>query len=187
MPFACVSEIDLDDTSSYIGKTFLTFDIDWVSDEVLGYCIDLVESFGIKATWFATHTTPLLERLRANPNFELGIHPNFLPLLNGDFMYGKNYQEVLCYYMDIVPEATAMRAHSLATSSRILIKAKEMGITHESNLCIPLQATKEQKLLAPFINWDGLTRCPYHYADDVACMYGVLEDVSQFVRGGGII
>ena len=181
MAFACVSEIDVNVAESYANKTFLTFDIDWASDEVLGYCIDLVESFGVKATWFATHATPLLERLRANPNFELGIHPNFLPLLNGDFVYGKNYQEVLCYYMDIVPEATAMRAHSLATSSRILQVSKEKGITHKSNLCIPIQATKGAMPLAPFVNWDGLIRCPYHYADDIACMYGTL----QSVRDGG--
>ena len=62
MAFACVSEIDVNVAESYANKTFLTFDIDWASDEVLGYCIDLVESFGVKATWFATHATPLPER-----------------------------------------------------------------------------------------------------------------------------
>ncbi|MDE5591399.1 MAG: hypothetical protein K2I63_00355 [Helicobacter sp.] len=25
--------------------------------------------------------------------------------------------------------------------------------------------------MKPFVNWDGLFRCPYHFADDVACMY----------------
>ena len=92
MHFGKVSEISLEEPSSY-EKVFLTFDIDWASDFVLEYCIDLIESAQVKATFFVTHETPLLERLRENPNFELGIHPNFNPLLEGDFRYGKNYCE----------------------------------------------------------------------------------------------
>lgn len=71
--FGNIGEIDLENPSSY-QKIFLTFDIDWASDEVLEYCIDIIEKANVKATWFVTHETPLLERLRANPNFELGIH-----------------------------------------------------------------------------------------------------------------
>lgn len=25
--------------------------------------------------------------------------------------------------------------------------------------------------MLPYLNWDGLIRCPYHWADDIACMY----------------
>lgn len=139
MVFGNIGEINLENPSSY-QKIFLTFDIDWASDFVLDSCINLVESVGVKATWFVTHETPLLERLRANPNFELGIHPNFNPLLEGDFAYGKNYKEVLRYFLNIVPEAKSMRSHCLGISSRILQEAKNLGITHESNICIPAMA-----------------------------------------------
>lgn len=102
MVFGNIGEIDLENPGSY-QKIFLTFDIDWASDEVLEYCIDIVEKANIKATWFVTHETPLLGRLRANPNFELGIHPNFNPLLEGNFAYGKNYKEVFKVFFKYCP------------------------------------------------------------------------------------
>ncbi|EEQ63915.1 hypothetical protein HPMG_01372 [Helicobacter pullorum MIT 98-5489] len=170
--FGKISEIDINDTQSF-QKIFLTFDIDWASDEVLEYCLEIVEKAKVKATWFATHKTPLLKRILENPLFELGIHPNFNPLLEGNFCYGKNYKEVLEYYLEIVPNAKVMRSHSLAHSSRILIEAKNLGITHESNICIPCVAFEDGGggALLPYLNWDGLIRCPYHWADDIACMY----------------
>lgn len=170
MVFGNIGEIDLENPGSY-QKIFLTFDIDWAIDEVLEYCIDIVEKANIKATWFVTHETPLLKRLCANPNFELGIHPNFNPLLEGDFAYGKNYKEVLKHFLNIVPEAKSMRSHCLGISSRILQEAKNLGITHESNICIPAMAAGEEERLKPYINWDRLIRCPYHWADDVVHWY----------------
>lgn len=78
--FALVSAIRVDDPSTWQGKTFLTLDVDWAHDVVLSHCINIVEGSGVPATWFITHYTPLLERLRENKNFELGIHPNFKAL-----------------------------------------------------------------------------------------------------------
>ena len=172
MSFGLVYEIVPDDLRT-LQKLFVTFDIDWASDEVLEYCIDIVEKANIKATWFVTHETPLLKRLRSNPNFELGIHPNFNPLLEGDFVYGKNYKEVLKYYLNIVPEAKSMRSHCLGVSSRILQDAKNLGITHDSNLCIPMMATNPDKkgFLGPYIDWDSLIRCPYFWEDGMSCIY----------------
>ncbi|TLD88205.1 hypothetical protein [Helicobacter sp. MIT 05-5294] len=173
MEFGLVGEINPIESISF-QKFFLTFDIDWASDEVLEYSIGLLERANVKATWFVTHKTPLLERLRGNPLFELGIHPNFNPLLEGDFSYGRDYKEVLRYFLDIVPEAKTMRSHCLGISSRILSEAKKLGITHESNLCIPMMAHNSSGgggFLQPYENWEGLIRCPYHWADDVACMY----------------
>lgn len=180
--FGKISEIDINDPQSF-QKIFLTFDIDWASDEVLEYCLNIVEKAEVKATWFATHKTPLLERILENPLFELGIHPNFNPLLEGNFCYGKNYEEVLKYYLDIVPKAKVMRSHSLAHSSRILMEAKKLGITHESNICIPYVAYGMGGFsLLPYLNWDGLVRCPYHWADDVACMYENKIDIQKVKR-----
>ena len=90
MNFKLLSSIDVDRTQSWGQSIFLTLDIDWAHDEVLNDTIDLLESSGIKATWFATHDTKVLERLRVNQNFEIGIHPNFNPLLDGYFSKNKN-------------------------------------------------------------------------------------------------
>ncbi|WP_414734117.1 hypothetical protein [Bordetella pseudohinzii] len=48
--------------------------MDWAADFVLADTIDLLA--GLPAIWFVTHSTPLLDCLRAEPGAELGIHPN---------------------------------------------------------------------------------------------------------------
>ncbi|MBK7450428.1 MAG: hypothetical protein IPJ47_13810, partial [Anaerolineales bacterium] len=98
----------------------MTFDIDWAHDDVLNDTIDLVEEANIAATWFVTHETPLLSRLRANSKFELGLHPNFNFLLEGDIRNGKNCHEVIDRMYAIVPEAVSARSHSMTQNSGIL-------------------------------------------------------------------
>ncbi|TLD84596.1 hypothetical protein LS70_003350 [Helicobacter sp. MIT 11-5569] len=186
MDFGLVSEINPSIPHSF-KKTFLTFDIDWASDAVLEYCINILEQANVKVTWFVTHQTPLLDRLRENPNFELGIHPNFNPLLEGDFRYGNHYAKVLEYYLNIVPEAKTMRSHCLGISSRILSEAKRLGITHESNILVPMMTYNSAGgggFLKPYSNWDKLIRCPYHWADDVACMYEKRIDICSIKSNG---
>ncbi len=75
--FKNISSIVVNEEHTWKDKIFLTFDIDWANDDVLNDTIDLIERSDIAATWFVTHDTPVLNRLRANPRFELGIHPNF--------------------------------------------------------------------------------------------------------------
>lgn len=66
----------------YQKTIYLTFDIDWAHDTILEYTVDLLEKHEVAATFFVTHDTPVLNRLRDNPLFELGIHPNFNPLFS---------------------------------------------------------------------------------------------------------
>jgi len=63
-------------------RTVITIDIDWVPDKVLEYTLELLSKAGVPCTIFATHATGLLNGLDRN-QFEIGIHPNFNPLLNG--------------------------------------------------------------------------------------------------------
>jgi hypothetical protein len=70
--FDTISNISPIDENSWRNKIFLTLDIDWASDEVLEYTIDIIEKANVSATWFVTHNTALLQRLRSNPKFELG-------------------------------------------------------------------------------------------------------------------
>ena len=93
--FSNISAILVDDKLSWQDQIFLTFDIDWALDAVLHDTIDLVEEAGVAATWYATHETPVLERLRSCQNYELGIHPDFNFLLEGDWRNGRNTGEVI--------------------------------------------------------------------------------------------
>jgi hypothetical protein len=61
-------------------RVLLTLDIDWAPDAAIDFVAEILVSRGVKATWFVTHDSPGVRRLRARPDlFELGIHPNFLP------------------------------------------------------------------------------------------------------------
>ena len=57
MVFENIKNINVINPSSWKDKMFLTFDIDWCSDEVLLYTLDIIEKYNIKATFFVTHET----------------------------------------------------------------------------------------------------------------------------------
>jgi hypothetical protein len=165
LKFENIKNINLENPSSWEDKIFLTFDIDWCSDEVLSFTLDIIEKNNIKATFFVTHETKLLDRMRANPNIELGIHPNFNPLLSGDFRYGKNIDEVVGYYKNIVPEAVSVRSHSMTQNSHILDSFEKAGLIYDSNTFVPYSSDIELK---PYKHWTKkLIKVPYFWEDDV--------------------
>lgn len=165
--FARTAEVAVGDPASWEGRTFLTFDIDWAHDDVLADTIALVERADVAATWFVTHDTPLLARLRANPRFELGIHPNFLPLvMQGDPKAGATAGEVVDRLLAIVPEAKSVRSHSLVQSGRLLEVFRAKGLTHDCNAFLPAASGMP---LRPWTDWFGMVRVPYFWEDDFWC------------------
>ena len=118
--FGKIREVVPEHAETWEDRVFLTFDLDWCTDEVLEYTIELVEKAGAPATWMVTHDTPLLERLHANDRFEVGIHPNFEPLLNGNFTKGSSAEEVVGQLLSFIPEAKTVRSHSMAQSNHLL-------------------------------------------------------------------
>lgn len=165
--FSTISSIDLDKPHSWQDPSFITLDIDWCHDEVLAYSINLLEQADVSATWFVTHDTPLLERLRANPKFELGIHPNFNFLLQGDSRNGKDAEEVVDRLIKIVPEAISIRSHSLLQSSRLMELFKRKGFRYECNSYQPVEPCK------PSLLWNHLVKVPHFWEDDFSLLYGV--------------
>jgi hypothetical protein len=167
--FSKISDINLSESDSWCNNLFLTFDIDWAHDEVLNHTIEMVEKVDVCATWFITHDTPVLNRLRENPKFELGIHPNFNFLLNGNTSKGKNSNEIIDEILEVVPDAKSVRSHSMTQSSKILQMFVEKGLKYDCNHFIPAQAEIELK---PWELWNGLIKVPYYWEDDIACIYG---------------
>lgn len=169
---------------NYQDAVFLTFDIDWACDDVLQHNIDLIENNGLKATFFVTHETPLLDRMRENPNIELGIHPNFNFLIEGDFRYGKNYREVTEYYLKMVPDAVSIRSHTLVQGSQILETFEQHGLKYDVNLLIPQNAGMTLK---PFVHWNQkMQRLPYFWEDDVHIIYDDNDDVKIYLNTPGL-
>lgn len=168
--FSKISAVRPGEPDTWEGRTFLTFDIDWADDAVINAVVDMVEQAEVAATWFVTHDTPVLDRLRANPAFELGIHPNFLPLLMaGDPANGASAAEVVDRLLAIVPEATAARAHSLVQSGRLLQLFRDKGLTHDASAFIP---SSSGMTLQPWVDWFGIVRVPYGWEDDFWCDSG---------------
>ena len=148
----------------------LTIDIDWAHDAVIMDTLELVERHDTKATWFVTHKTPVLAEIRAAGGHELGIHPNFNPLLDGKPGHAGDTIKKL---MDIVPEAVSVRSHSLVRSSRLSVKFRDFGLTHESNYLLPPQVGAK---IGAWRDFSGLIQVPIRWEDDVRLLDPSLEE-----------
>ncbi len=168
-------------SKSWKDRVFLTFDIDWAPDHVLNYVIDIVEKKDCAATWFVTHDTPLLDRLRENDKFELGIHPNFNPLLEPSQKHQKydSVREIVDYLMCLVPEARSVRSHSVVSSSRVTGIFRDFGLTHDSNMFIPADSLM---VPLPWLDIIGMLRVPFFWEDDIQVISGKCQDINEVLE-----
>lgn len=186
--FSRLSGVTPEDRGTW-APLFLTLDFDWAEDEIINDTIDLVEKADVEATWFVTHNTSTIDRLRRNPKFDVGIHPNFNHLLAGNSQNGRDIKEVISRLLEVVPDAKCLRSHSLCTSTRLLQLMPEFGLTHESNLYLPPESLMPGK---PFRIWNGVIRIPHSFEDDMFLLTppakeGAFNDyVKSFVNAEGI-
>lgn len=178
--FETISCIDVSRPESW-QPLFISFDIDWADDEVLNDSIELMSSYPAKATWFATHSTKLLEKIQKNEAWELGLHPNFNRLLEGQG--GDSAESIVRNLLSIVPGARSIRSHSLVQSSRLAQIFLNVGITHDSNDYIPGYSGIEVK---PFVLENNLVKAPYIFSDELWCVkdYGHEKFESLIYRPG---
>ena len=177
--FSSIKTINPNEKHSYLNKVFLTFDIDWAHDRIIENTIDVVEKYDIEVTFFITHDTPILDRIRANKKFELGIHPNFNPLFEGSSFDVKSEREVMDKILSIVPEATSLRSHSLTQSERLLDVFAEYGMRHISNTYIPI---KQDEAINPWQLWSNIVILPHIFQDNVELKLN--RKFSNLVRPG---
>lgn len=181
--FAKINECQVSEVDLYLNTVYLTFDIDWACDGVLLDTIELIEDADVSATWFVTHDTPLLQRLRDNPKFELGIHPNFNFLLQGSSQNGHDAEEVIDRLLKIVPEAKSVRSHSMTQSSKIVQLFHEKGLIYDCNYYVPEQANI---LLRPWYLWNGLIKVPHFWEDDAVCIYEFNTPIKDLLLRNGL-
>tara|TARA_B110000037_G_C17122292_1_gene506407 strand:+ start:3476 stop:4171 length:696 start_codon:yes stop_codon:yes gene_type:complete len=140
--------------------TILTFDLDWCEDKVFNYTLDKLIKYKVPATFFVTHASKLLDKIRKYSFFELGIHPN----LNKDSTHGINYQEAIDHCLSIVPEAISFRPHGLNISSNILIYLMNRGIKIDCSIFMPNTNDINQYYFQ--INEKKILRVPFNWSDD---------------------
>ena len=143
-------------------KPAITFDIDWAPDFAIDHVANLLVDRGIKSTWFVTHSSPAVERLRTRPDlFELGIHPNFM----AGSSHGDEPKQVLETCMNLVPDAVSVRTHGLLQSGDLFDYVMSLTpITFDVSLFHPRAQHVEVIKYERFgqILW----RIPYVWEDD---------------------
>ena len=140
----------------------LTLDVDWASDAIIDSVAALLVERRVKATWFITHQSAAVDRLRTHGDlFELGIHPNMLP----GSTHGATEEESLAHVLAIVPGARVMRTHGLYQTSNFLVKAaSQFGVQIDVSLFLP----RAPHLQPHRLTWGpaSLWRVPYFWEDD---------------------
>ena len=140
----------------------LTLDVDWAPDFMIDFVADILIEHRVRATWYITHESPSLARLRAHRElFELGIHPNFF----SGSTHGESPTAVLGHCMEIVPEAVSVRTHGLLQSTALLGQImKHTPVRTDASLFLPHAPD-----LTPVEYWweqRTLLRVPYFWEDD---------------------
>jgi hypothetical protein len=162
----------------------LSVDVDWAPDFMIDYVADSFTEAGVKCTWFITHASPAIERLRKNPLFELGIHPNFFE----GSSHGKTEDEVIRHCLNLVPDAKSVRMHALWQNSRLLTKLrKEYRFEVDCTLFIPRTPHLIPHTIGYSPNDAPLVRLPCFWEDDVECLRPVrcwdIEDPGFHIPG----
>jgi len=142
----------------------ITVDVDWAPDPVIEDTAQLIESHGVKATFFATHRSSAIRQLE-NSGHEIAIHPNFNPLLEGA-QTNKSARSIVEELMEIYPESRGVRSHSMLQSTKILQIFSNCGLVYESNQFLPYA-----KCVEPSVLWNRLVRIPYNWEDDMHWEY----------------
>lgn len=142
----------------------LTFDVDWAPESCIQACVDLCLAHGVPATFFVTHPSPTLARLRGDARFELGIHPNFL----SGSSHGHGLREVLDHVLECAPGARVMRTHALFQSSPLfaLVADAYPQLECDASLHLPGHSPLLPVDLYPGVSRRRLTRLPYLWEDD---------------------
>lgn len=145
-----------------MNEFIVTLDVDWAPDFIVDDVASLLVGGRVASTWFVTHASPAVERLRERAEIvELGIHPNFLP----GSTHGSTTAEVLSTVFSIVPEAVSTRSHAVYQHGPLLQHfARNTPLRLDSSIFLPgmphirpVRLTYAERTLV---------RVPFFWADD---------------------
>jgi hypothetical protein len=157
----------------------ITLDVDWAPDFAIDLTAAILTEHRVRTTWFVTHASVAIDRLRENDLFELGIHPNFLP----GSTHGADEASVLAHCLALVPEAVSMRTHGLYQSTPLLSRVMhDTPIELDASLFLP-GATNVAPIRYAY-GGGSLLRVPYVWEDDVAMENGEWDVDAVLARPG---
>ena len=142
-----------------------TVDVEWASPPVLADIVGLFDTYGVRATFFATHAGVDVGA------HERGLHPNFRR--NGDTyrsLLARSAEEALtdaavqdhivASTLAFAPEAKGLRAHSLDYDSTLMPVYARHGLQYDCSYQMPFYAG-----LRPFWKQHGILEIPTYFAD----------------------
>jgi len=136
-----------------VNSVCITIDVDWAPEPVLADTVELLDTRGLKATFFATGPSQVLEAA-ASRKHEVGLHPSYQD--------NPNPQLALSKLKQLWPEAKGVRAHGLASSSALLKMYVEAGLEYNCDFFVP-----DQEILQPYLRLNRLVCLPFCWEDDV--------------------
>jgi len=145
-------------SSKLINESLLTFDCEWAPNFILEHVSNLLIESEVKSTWFVTNESAIIEELKQNSLFELGIHPNFYP----GSSQGEDSDSVLKNLKKIVPKSKSIRTHRLLQSSPLLCKFQEYGIENDVSIFLPYT----KNITPHYSKYLNLFRFPFFWEDD---------------------
>lgn len=161
--FDRISNIEID-SPNQATNVFLTFDVDWASEEIVEYTHSILLEYNVQSTWFITHSSGSLKMLLEDKNVNIGIHPNFNDLLEQKHDKKNSVRDRIKYLLELTHGSKLVRSHSMTQNSRILDIFFELGLTHDCNHYIPHTAGIN---LQAWKIWNGLIKVPYFWEDDL--------------------
>lgn len=178
MKFEKLDKIDIKKQNSWKKKIFLTFDLEWASDEAINFLIDLLLEYDVKATFFLTHDSKAVRRiLKYKQNFSVGLHPNYNFLLENNERKNINFESIFLKLYNQFKNTKSVRAHSLVNGSKLTSLYKKKGIKYLSNsLCYKV------KNLKPWKDFNNIVNLPIVWADDISLYLNDLNKNLNFVN-----
>jgi hypothetical protein len=157
----------------------LTVDVEWAHPAVLADTVQLIESRGLRATFFCTHAGVEV------PGHERALHPNFRRTGNTtvapDVLRAAALDDLAFYRAALAaaqawcPEARGVRAHSLISDSDLFPIYADAGLEYDSGCFLPLAPG-----LAPVWRGSGIVEMPLYYMDH----WDVREQATGFAVDG---
>lgn len=140
----------------------LTFDVDWAPPFVVHFVLDKLRELGLRATIFCT--SPL--KIEDEHNFELAIHPNFMP----DSTQGSSEDDVLNVMQAWFPHACGIRTHRLYWHSGLIHKLQRRGFLYDSSILLPFHPHIQP------VKTEMIVRFPIWWTDNLHLTSGLILD-----------
>lgn len=125
----------------------ITIDVEWSPDELIDIVIDKLNSYKIKATFFATHPV----RIKGH---EIALHPNYLSF--------ETYEETIAKLLGYFQNAKGVRGHRLMTDELLLSIYQKLGILYQSGYLM-----LGMKNIRPFFLEFNVMEIPLFYMDRI--------------------